>query len=68
MVGLLYSRRIERGEATCLVEKNGNGARSQHINAKSVYAPTVKRKKSVRTFLKLYIEGGGPGSVTLFLF
>jgi len=51
MVGLLYSRRIERGEATCLVEKNGNGVRSQHINARSVYAPTVKRKRSVRTFL-----------------
>jgi len=68
MVGLLYSRRIERGEATCLVEKNGNGVRSQHINAKSVCAPTDKRKRSVRTFLKSFIEGGGMRFATLFLF
>jgi hypothetical protein len=68
MAGGLYSRRIERGEATCPVEKNGNGVRSQHTNAKSVYVPIVRRKKSVRTFLNHYIEGDGDTSVTLFLF
>ena len=68
MVALLYSRRIERGEATCLVEKNENGVKSQHTNARSVYAPIVKRKRSVRSFLKFYKEGAGSYSVTLFSF
>jgi len=68
MVGLLYSRRIERGEATCLVEKNGNGVKSQHTNARSVYVPTVKRKRFVRSFLKFYKEGAGSDSFALFLF
>lgn len=68
MLGGLYSPRIERGEATCLVEKNGNGVRSQLINVKSVYVQIVRRKRSVRTFLNHYIEGDKVISVTLFLF
>jgi len=64
----LYSPRIERGEATCPVGKNGNGVKSQHTNAKSVYVPIVRRKRSVRTFLNHYFEGGGCLSITLFLF
>jgi len=68
MLDRLYSRRIERGEATCPVEKNGSGVRSQRTSAKSVYVPTDRRKRSVRTFLKIFKEGDGIVPVTLFLF
>jgi len=67
MVGHLHSPRIERGDCTCLVVKNGNGVRSQLISAKSVYAQTVRRKKSGKFFFSYIFEGDVYPHVTLFL-